>query len=312
MKPGYISLSSGFALICLIWGSSWLAIKIGLDSVPPFIGAAARFAIALALVFIIVKARGIRVPFDANAQKVYISSSLFAFSIPYALVYWGQQHIPSSMSAILFATFPFLVAFFSHLRLPEEPLNRFKLIGIVIGFIGVFVIFSSEITADFEGPFLGMLAILMTAGAQAFNTVTVRKYGRDIHPLAINVVGMSFGLVFLATLGFLTEETSEIVVDEKAIGSVLYLAIFGTVVTFTTFFWLLKHMEAVFLSLTAFVTPVVAVLLGGIVLGEKLGVHTFVGAGLVLTGILVANGNDISLYLSNRKAGSKRAAAKKD
>ncbi|MEE9224856.1 MAG: EamA family transporter [Bacteroidota bacterium] len=308
MNPGKISLTIGFALVSLIWGSTWLAIKIGLESVPPFIGAAARFTIAVLLIAVIVKTRGIRVPFDGDAQKVYLSSSLLTFSIPYALIYWGQQYIPSGLSSILFATYPFLVAIFSHLRLPKEPLSGLKLFGITLGFVGVILIFSGDISVTTQRAFLGMLAILASAATQAFNLVTVKKYGRHIHPLAINVVGMSFGLLFLSTLGLSTEKVSAVVVDEKAIGSVLYLAVFGTVVTFTTFFWLVKHVEAVFLSLTAFVTPVVAVFLGGIVLGEQLGPHTFAGAGLVLTGILVTNGDDISRYFAkkNRHGGADR------
>lgn len=311
MKPAKTSLTIAFALVCLIWGSTWLAIKIGLESIPPFLGAAARFAIAVSLIGLFMKARGIIIALDENAKRVYLSSSLLTFSIPYALIYWAQQYIPSGLSSILFATYPFLVAIVSHLRLPNESLNRYKLLGITVGFVGVFVIFSGEVSVNIEAAFFGMLAILASAATQAFNLVTVKKYGRDIHPLAIGFVGMSFGLLFLTTLGLLTEEVSEIVIDEKAIGSVLYLAVFGTALTFPIFFWLVKHVEAVYLSLTAFVMPVVAVFLGGIVLGEQLGLHTFAGAGLVLIGILVTNGEDISRYFAKKNSAVDVSVAEK-
>lgn len=298
MKPGKMPLTFGYSTLCLIWGSTWLAIKIGLESVPPYLGAAIRFVIAVLLIAVIIRMRGISIPFDRHAQKVYLSVSLFAFSIPYALIYWGQQFISSGLSSILFATLPFLVAIFSHFRLSNERLNKFKIFGIMIGFVGVFLIFSSDVSVNIEGALLGMLAIVLSAATAGFNLVTVKKYGRNIHPLAINFVGMSFGSVFLMVLGLATEDVTAVVIDEKAVGSILYLSVFGTVVTFTTLFWLVKHIEAVLLSLITFLTPIVAVLLGAIVLGEQLGAHTFVGAGLVLMGILVTNGEDLVQYFA--------------
>jgi len=312
MRPGKGSLALGYAAACLIWGSTWLAIKVGLESIPPILGAGMRFGIAALIIAAIVRLRHIPVAMDSNAKRVYINVVLLTFTVPYAMVYWAQQFIPSSLSSILYSTYPFLVALFSHVRLPEEPLTAFKVSGISVGFVGVVLIFSSDLSFGAEGAFLAMLAVLASSSMQAFNLVTIRKYGREIHPLALNLVGMTFASVFLLTLGLIAEKASDIILDWRAVGSVLYLATFGTVVAFTTYFWLVKHMETVYISLIVFVNPVVATILGGIVLDEKLGPHTIAGAGLVLAGILVTNGNDIVKALLRREALSGSEPAQKD
>jgi drug/metabolite transporter (DMT)-like permease len=124
--------------------------------------------------------------------------------------------------------------------------------------------------------------------------ILIKKHGYDLSPITLNFVSMFVGTLTIAVLALVFERGAPVVFDAKGIGSVVYLGTFGTVVTFVTYFWLLKRVEVVYLSLVSFVTPIVAVFLGAVVLDESLAPHTFLGAGLVLMGLMVANGKGLA------------------
>lgn len=290
---------TGFVIIATVWGSTWLAIKIGLDSVPPFFGAAVRFAIASMVLFLIVRIRNVSVPLNPEAKKLYAVLAVLSYMLPFALVYWAEQFIPSALGSILFAAFPFWVAIFSQMVLQSERLNAFKVAGILLGFFGIVIIFSGNINLPHANAILGMVAMILCTIMQALSTVLVKKYGQPISPFAMNLVGMSLGSIGLFVLSFLSEQFDSIVWDEAAIGSILYLSLAGSVLTFVTYFWLLKRIEAVYLSLSSFINPIVAVILGSIILNETLPPKVFTGASLVLAGILVANGKQLYAKFSS-------------
>ena len=290
MNSERIRIWIGFVTVSFVWGSTWLAIKIGLTSVPPLIAAGLRFLIASGILYIIIRVRNVQIDLSPNAKKLYVTLIFLSYSIPFGLVYWGQQFIPSGLSSILFSGFPFAVAIFSHYLLATERLNLFKVVGIVLGTCGLLVIFIRDIHWTDPSGFLGMMAIVLTTIIQALSLVLVKKYGQPISPFAMNFVGMLFGGLLLLIAGVATESFSGIVWNRAAIGSILYLAIVGSVVAFVTYHWLLKRVEAVYLSLVSFINPIIAVILGSIILHETLAPAVFIGAGFVLIGILVANG----------------------
>lgn len=292
MKLTRVKIILGFTLISLIWGSTWLAIKVGLDSFPPFSGVALRFTIALFLFFIIMKTRGIRPPFDRNALRVYVTLGTLSFSIPFGLIYWSEQYIPSGLASVLFAVYPFIIAFLSQLLLSGERLNLFKVLGIVFGFAGVAVIFWEDLKSGNISA-AGMAAILVSTFLQALSLIITKKFGTHVSPVALSFCGIAFGLPIMYLLAFVLEGFSGIRLTASGAASLLYLGTFGTVVTFSIYYWLLKRVEVVYLSLTSFVTPVIAVILGTFWLGEQLSREVFLGAFLVLLGLLIANSRDL-------------------
>ncbi len=254
------------------------------------LGVGMRFLTASAILGVVVRIRQVRVPFTRDTRILYGSLALFTFTIPFGLVYWAQQYIASGLGSVLFAAFPFWVALFSHLLLPGKSLDGFKLSGIILGFLGIVIIFGNDLgTLHAEGV-LPLGALILSTILQAFSTVLVSRYGQPVSPFAMNFVGMLAGGILLTSVGLATESAGRIVWDGAAIGSILYLSIFGSVVAFVTYHWLLKSIEPVYISLTTFVNPVIAVVLGAVILGERLAPGTLAGAGCVLAGILVANG----------------------
>ena len=290
----------GFFIICIVWGSTWLAIKIGLSSVPPFLAAGLRFAVASTILFVIVRVRKISVPVDANAKKLYVVLALLTYTIPFGMVYWGQQYIPSGLSSILFAAYPFWVAVFSQALLVGERLNLPKVSGILCGFVGLLIIFAGDIHLTEVNGLLGMAAVLLSTILQGLALVLIKKYGQPVSPFAMNLVGMFWGAIGLLGISLLTEGYRNVAWNGAAVGSILYLAVFGSVLAFVSYHWLLKRIEAVYLSLVSFINPIVAVVLGAIILDETLTSAVFLGGSFVLSGILIANGPQ--LYRRAREA----------
>lgn len=292
----------GLVVVCLIWGTTWVAIKIGLRSIPPVLGASLRFLLASLFLLALIEIRRIQFAKDRMFWNLGLLMGLSSFGIPLALVYWGTQYIPTSLASILFATHPFAVALCSYFLLPKERLTKPKIAGIFLGFVGIYVIFASEFSFRSDLAVEGMVAIILSSALQAFTLVTVKKYGGPYNTMSLNYVGMVIGGVLLAIMSFFVENHSGIVFNEEAILSLVYLALFGSVITFVTYFWLLKHVEVVLLSLTAFVTPIIAVAAGVIVFSESLTLQMVIGSALVLFGILVANSTDLVAVVKRGRA----------
>lgn len=287
----HMKIALGFAVISLIWGSTWLAIKIGLESVPPFYGAAIRFTVGSVILTLIVLLRRERMILSRRALMLYVTLGVLSFGIPYALVYWSEQYISSGLASILFAAYPFVVAIGSHLLLPGERLTLYKIAGIGIGFIGVLAIFWSDLSLGTAGVG-GMIAILLSTALQGSSLVIVKRWNNGVSPTMLTLGGMLCGVVILYITAFLFETASAVHLDTKGVCSILYLGSFGTVLTFVIYYWLLNHVEAVYLSLMSFVTPVFAVVLGALVLGELFSSRVVLGAALILAGIVVSNARD--------------------
>ena len=292
MKSERLLVVAGFILISVIWGSTWLAIKIGLENIPPFFGVALRFTVASIILLAITFLRGKKIPLDNRMVMLYLSLGLLSFSLPYALVYWGEQSIPSGLTSILFAFYPFVVAAVSHFFLPNEKLTAGKIIGIILGFAGLFIIFRADLHVE-SGKMLAMFAIIVSTLMQGVSLVIVKRMGKHIDPLTMNCGGILAGIPVMYLLAFLLEDPSAIHFGPQGIGSILYLGSFGTVLTFGVFYWLLKRVEAVYLALTSLITPILAVVLGAIWYSETLSSNVFIGASMVFAGIAAINGKEL-------------------
>jgi drug/metabolite transporter (DMT)-like permease len=291
-----------YALACLIWGSTWLAIKASLESLTPFLSAGLRFVTASTFILLILQITKIKIQKDRLSIRLYILMTFFSFVLPFGLVYWAEQFVPSGLSSVLFAVNPFFVVLFSYFLISSEKIGFFKLTGIILGFSGILIIFSDTFNLDFSSYTLGMSAIILSAGLQALNSVFIKKYGGHLHPVSMNFIPMLFGGIILSFLGYLSEDMSRIKFDSTAVLSVSYLAVFGSIVTFTSFYWLLKRISVVILSLIAFITPVIALFLGWIFFSEQLSINQLMGSLLVLCGLLWANfGNFIKMNKMKRK-----------
>ena len=295
-------IASGYALICLIWGSTWLAIRFGLGSLTPLISAGLRFLLASLFVYGMMRIKNISLQTDTLSIKLYAVLSLFSFTIPFGLVYWAEQYIPSGLASIVFAVMPFFVIIYSMIAFKKDSVTFNQIFGSILGFSGIVIIFSENLSLDLSQHLLGIIAVLISASMQGAIGVTIKKYGQHLNPLSMNFLPLFFAGIILIIVSILFENSSGWIFDFNAFASIIFLAFFGTLVTFTTYYWLLKRMNVVLLSISSFITPIIAVILGWLIMNENFSFRTLVGSSLVLIGILFANFRGLmNYYLIKRK-----------
>jgi drug/metabolite transporter (DMT)-like permease len=274
-------------LLVLIWGTTWSAIRVGLEGIPPLSGVAIRFAIAGLVLAAYARLTG--APWGWSSPRVrwlWLSHSVLCFSAAYGITYWAEQWVPSGLASVLFGTYTLFVVGFAQLLLKSEPLRPVVAFGTLLGFVGVAVIFSE----DFERlggaeVLFPALVLLLAPAASALDSVLVKRSGGDLHPVTLNAASMLLTAPTVGLVALVTERERVWHLTAAPVLATIYLALFGSALAFTLFFWLLRHTSATKLSTIAYAIPVVAVTIGALALGEPITARVVVGGLLVLGGV---------------------------
>ncbi len=277
-----------FGLLTLIWGSTWLAIKVGLEDLPPIGFAGVRFVVAVAILAAIARVRGAAVPRTAREYGFLLISGLLAFSVNYGLLFWGEQYTSAGLAAVLQATIPVFSLFVAPFHLPGERLTARRLLGTLLGVAGVSVIFSNQLSVSGPRALAGALAIVVGAFAVAWSNVMVKAKGLGLDPGVTALFQMLFGMVPLVVVGWAVEGSPfAFHWTLRAVLCLLYLSVAGSAVAFLLFYWLLRHMEISKAQLMPLLTPIVAIALGYLLLGEVPTWRAAAGGATVLLGVAV-------------------------
>jgi drug/metabolite transporter (DMT)-like permease len=287
-RPRPALIVAVFALLTLVWGSTWAVIQIGLRGIPPFKGVSLRFAIAAALLLILIRVQRVPLGKLRRERMLWLVNGVLAFCISYGVVYWAEQWVPSGLAAVLFATYPLIVIVLAHFMLPQEAMTRPEVIGALIGFAGVAVIFSEDFSA-LGGPQVALAATVMLVSplVSAIASVAVKRWGAGVHPYSLTAVPMAMTAVIMGMVALGAERERPIVWDGVSVSALLYLAIFGSALTFTLYYWLLSHLPAKRLALIAYLIPLEAVLIGNL-RGEPFTLKILAGSALVVGGVALA------------------------
>ena len=274
-------------LLCLIWGSTWVVIKGGLRDLPPFTSAGARFAIAALIMIGVAALLGKREGGGKPPAWLWIVQGTTSFAISYGIVYYTETVLPSGLVSLLFGVYPMLQALAGHFFLKEEQLRPAQWFGFAIGLAGLVLLFQTDLRPiGPEGVPMGLLLFLSPISV-VIGTTLVKRYGGGVSSTLLNRNGMFVCAGLLLGAAYAFERDAAINWTVSAVSSVLYLAIMGTVVTFSLFFWLLRYAPAHRLALIAYVTPAIAIFLGWAFAGEPVTASTLTGAGCVLCGVLL-------------------------
>jgi drug/metabolite transporter (DMT)-like permease len=273
-----------YALLCLIWGSTWLAIKIGLVGVPPFLGAGLRFLLSAAVVGLVLALRRRPITTTRDDKVCVLSLGVLVFWFNYACVYWAELHISSGLTAVLFSTMPLMTALLSAFWMRSEALSRRKVAGIVAGVVGTGLLFWPQERLGLMQA-LGMLATLVACLFSAVNLVTLKRYGRDSDPFVLNFLGMGVGAVCLLLMSAVLEPWATVTWTRSNVLALLYLALAGSVVAFWIYYTLIKRLDATIVSLTSLIIPIVALVLGRMILGETVTETAIAGVVTILAGV---------------------------
>jgi drug/metabolite transporter (DMT)-like permease len=279
-----------YCFLCAVWGSTWLVIKIGLEDLPPLRFAAFRMAAACVLLLPFAFRRGTRRPGPRELKFIALAGFL-QIGVSYALVFVAEQWIGSGLTALLFGTFPIWVGLFAHSMLPNEPLTRLTLGAAALGVAGVALIQGPAVVRTFQSDPGALLRggglVFGSAIVSAFSNIIIKKHLGKVDP-ARNVWGETLvGSAFLLLLAGVFERGAPARWTPAAWGSLAYLTIFGTALTFVGLFWLIKRVPVSIIGTIPLVDTLIAVVLGAIVLGEKLPARTLAGGALILGGVFL-------------------------
>jgi drug/metabolite transporter (DMT)-like permease len=273
-------------VLSLIWGSTWLFIKLGLEDLPPFTFAGIRFVIAAIILSIVIAIRRRPLPRAPRDWGLMAVTGLLAFSLNYGLLFWGEKRTTSGLAAILQTIIPVFGLVIAHLYLPEERITLRKMGGVVLGIIGVGLIFSNQFVAEGKSALWGSVAIVVGALGVAYSNVLVKARARHLDSAVLAAGQMVFGLIPLLLIGTIAEGNPlKLHWTPLALFSLFYLALVGSSIAFLLFYWLVRNMDVTKTMLISLVTPLIAVMLGMLVLNERLTWRIFLGGVVIISGI---------------------------
>lgn len=285
---------AAFAAVYIFWGSTYLAIKYAIETLPPFLMAGSRFAFAGAILF-----------FWARASKDYQAPTLqqwrTSFIVGTLLLLGGnggvvlaQHFIPSSLAALLVATEPLWIVILSWLWLKQGRPNWKVVLGLVIGFAGVWLLISGRASNGIEsggtGQWIGIIAVIVAALSWAAGSIYGLRGSTPRSPLLAAGMQMMSGSISLLVVGLIRGESSTFdpaTVSSASVVGLIYLIIFGSLVGFTAYSWLLKNARPSMVATYAYVNPVIAVVLGWLIAGEAMTGQMLVGAGVVVGSVVL-------------------------
>lgn len=269
-----------FAFCCAVWGSTFLFIRIGNDTVPPVWAAAIRLALAAPLFAAV--AWLVRAPWPRGPQfaaALWFGVVDFGVSLP--LLYWGEQRVPSGLAAVLFATIPLLTSLFARAA-GLEPLRPRVLVASLVSIGGVALLFSASLAGSFEPSRL--LAVWLAAATAALAGVLLKR-SPGAHPFAMNAIAHAVGAAICLAASRALGEPQEIPRGASWI-PIGYLVVVGSIGAFSTFAWLLQRWPVTRTSFIAVITPVVALVLGALVRGERPATTAVLGSLVILGAVL--------------------------
>ena len=288
--PAQRTLNDWALLMALVvmWGSAFLFIKLGVATVPPMTLVAARLVLGTAVLLPLVYMRGLRLPPLGAAWLPFILLALLGNAIPFYLITWGQQTVPSALAGILMAAMPLATMVLAHFAVVGEHLTRHRVAGFVLGFLGIMSLMGPAALGGLGGSaLLAQLAILAGALCYAANSVLTRRLvtsGFLVSATAMLLVAS----VIVVPVALMLDRPWELAPGASSILSILWLGVGPTAVATIFYFQLISSAGPTFMSIVNYLSPCIAVALGVALLGEEPGVSAYAGLALILTGIAVS------------------------
>jgi drug/metabolite transporter (DMT)-like permease len=277
-----------FLALGLMWGSSYLFIKIAVDDFGTFTLVALRLLIGAALLWIVVKAAKQPLPRSLRTYRHLVVMGFVNIALPFLLITWAERNVESSLAAILTSVVPLFVVVLAPLFIEDEPMRANGIAGVVIGFVGV-VILTGRSLGNVGSDILSELALLGASLSYAAGAVYARRNIRGLAPMIPAVFQVSFAMLMTAVVALATEHPWTLRPSAAGIGAIVWLGVLGSGLAYLAFFRLLSHWGATRTAAVAYLLPVVGIVLGFLVLGEEVGLRTVGGTALIIGGVALVN-----------------------
>lgn len=290
-----------FLALAGMWGSSYLFIKIGIETFTPLTLVAGRLFFGLVLLVAAVAIARERLPREARIYRHLVVMAVLNIVIPFFLITWAEQSTSSALAAILNATVPLFTIVFAAGFLHDEPITVNRAVGLAIGFVGVVVIMSRSLGAD-DGNIAGEIALIGSSISYGIGNVYNRRNVRGLRPMipALFQVGIAFVIVLV--LAFMFERPLETQLTRDGLFAIAWLGVLGSGFAYLAYFRLIADWGATRTSMVAYMLPIVGIGLGVVVLGETVDARVLVGTALVIGGVALVNSRFGGRRLAGRSA----------
>jgi drug/metabolite transporter (DMT)-like permease len=275
-----------YGLLVFIWSSTWVAIKIGLEDCPALLGAGVRFTLAGVILLLVAAVQRRQLWTDWVLAGVL---ALAPFAFAYGLVYWGEQYVPSGLAAVLFGILPLYTALLGSVLLHDEPLRAPLLLGVLIGIAGLSLAFLESVElGSAEKAALGASALALAPLGASVGGIAQKRSAAGLDAVVLNGWAMLAGGLLLLPVSALSEDWGDFIWSAESVGSIAYLAVFGSAIAFVTLTVLLRHISAMAVAFLAMLLPFGALIFGAVLYDEPITARALGGAALVAAGLGIA------------------------
>ena len=277
--------------LAALWGPSFLFIKVAVAEIPPLTLVLGRVGIAAVLLYLILRLQNGRLPAIGPVWKHLAFVALIHNAIPFVLFSWGEQYIDSALASILNGTVPLFTIILAHFLVADDRLTPTKVIGVLIGFVGMIILVAPSFSGGIQGATGGILAITLASFLYGIALVYGRNHLRGLKPMVAPTGQMLLATLYLLPVALIVERPFSLPPPSlQAILAMLALAVFGSAIALSVYYKLLERADASYVSMTTYVIPVFGVILGVLVLDEQLTWPMIIGCGFIIFGVMIVNG----------------------
>ena len=276
-----------YLLLCLIWGTTWLGIKITVQGLPPFLGASLRFVVASVILFVILCLWKIPLKIRKKDAGVLVLSAFFLYVFDYGLIYWAETVVSAGVAAVFFTPFGIFTVLWTHFLIRNKPFRPNELVGLVLGCLGMVILFYDQlmVTRFDRRVILAAAALSLGAAGGSLSLVLVKKHLTKMNPLLLTFHQSWMGVLFLAAIGMILESDHSLRITGRVGIAILYLGILGTSLAFVLYYRLLQTLSALTLALIPYITPIVALAADYLVFKETPTLRAAIGIVVIFLGI---------------------------
>ena len=278
-----MSVPLSYITVIFIWTTTPLAIKWSAEGAGFVFAVSSRMVIGAILALLVTLMLRLDIPWHKNAIKVYMFSG-YGIAISMMFVYWAAQYVPSGWISLIFGLSPIITGLLVYIVHGENDFNRDKLLGLVLAIAGLAVIFSTGFSLNANAA-TAIVAVLISTVIYSFTAVKIKQHNKDIPALTVTAAGLLFAVPLYGFSWYLIDGVVPLAIELRAGLSILYLALFGSVIGFALFFYILKHVSVSRVSLITLITPLTALFLGKYLNNEPLTLEILAGAMMILSGL---------------------------
>lgn len=279
-----MSVPLAYLGIILIWSTTPLAIQWSSQGIGFALAVLARMVIGVVVAGLLVALWRIPLPLHPRARRAYLVGGLSLFG-GMAFTYWGARYVHSGLISVLFGLSPLAAAILGAIFVGDHSLTPVKLIGMLLGAVGLATIFIHGDTLGHEHALAGLFAVLIAVTVYSGGMVWLKQIGDDSPPLATTVGSLTVSLPLFGLVWWFSDGQFPAMVPSRAGAAIVYLGVFGSVIGFALYYYVIKHLETSKVALITLITPVIALLLGHWLNGETIGLRLWIGTVLILLGL---------------------------